>query len=796
MRVSKRLSFRGVTALGLLVVLGYAGCDARDHSGFREGTNEQSTALVAQIRIDITTPSGTDFRTAALGANGSLAIADRAQITSSPNAFGMVMNAGVNQSDFGVESKLGMITSTAPVFLRDRSHIFGAVTSGGGVTKSNGVVVDGNVTANTSAGPPDVASWQISFPQSTQNVTLNRSQSLELLAGSYSQVTVYGGAALKLRTGTYFIDQLDLESQASITLDESAGPIVLYVKSSLIYRGNVTGGTADRLLLVYLGGQAVALETSFHGTFVAPGASVRLGVGGTPHSGAVFARDVQVDPDVKFIALPFASWDSVLIGVSPTLNCVVALDNTTLAALFGYRNTTSSSVKLGAGARNFFSSATDVGQPILFVPGDVHIASIQTFPADGQLSWTIGQQSVVASSSSNRCPAELGNAVSVLFVETPDSKAVRQSVVDVLSNPRFATWVHTARAAAGPQLTPFHASLFDSLDLVLANVDLLGDPAALTTAQRARLPAFRSQFLSNQAIIALRLAGDAMRSGSSQRACAALAELNRDHPTNPLLPVQAGSVYADTLALANSDAFRRVRSSFKSVVTGDQSAALFGTSGIVLAGLLPPDELADLQLAGPVPSSLLGGIVGAVAGAVAGAVVGLATGGPAGAVAGATIGGVAGFVVGTQFDPTCRACNVNSDCGEGDDVPCTARCCEHISVIGSGSEQQAFSTGGGCANSEPSCERDSDCSGGGECVQACCVSLSLMEALCPGLTCTTEADCPSGNFCQGGCCANRCGIGAALCNVVSSDACGIPVAACAGRATCSSDGCCVAPKPQ
>src|SRR5262249_5998001 len=156
------------------------------------------------------------------------------------------------------------------------------------------------------------------------------------------------GASLRLRAGTYFIDQLDLESQAGVTLDDSAGPIAIYVQSALIYRGNVTGGTADRLLLAYLGSQATALQTSFHGTLVAPAASVRLGVGGTPHAGAVFARDIQLDPGVTLTALPFASWDSVILGVSPTLNCVAQLDSKTFAAVFGYRNTANATVTLGA----------------------------------------------------------------------------------------------------------------------------------------------------------------------------------------------------------------------------------------------------------------------------------------------------------------------------------------------------------------------------------------------------------------------------------------------------------------
>jgi hypothetical protein len=789
---------RVIAAAGWLAASA-AGCGQRTgtHPDPADHTGEHSAALTTQVQINIPMPSGVDFRTTAVAASGALAIGDRAQIANSSGGFGSVTNAGTAGSDFGVSSSVGAVTSVAAVSLRDRSHVSGSVTSGGAVTQSSGVRVDGSVTTNAPFGPPDVASWQIQFPQSSQSITLARSQALDLSPGAYSHVTVNGGASLRLHTGTYFLDQLDLESQAAVMLDDRAGPITIYVQSALIYRGNVTGGTADRMLLAYLGSQATALETSFHGTLVAPAASVRLGVGGTPHAGAVFARDIQVDPGVTFTAVPFASWDSVILGVAPTLNCVARLDGNTFAAVFGYRNTTSATVTLGAGPRNFLSSTTDTGQPILFVPGDVPIATVQMFPAGSQLSWTIGQQSAVASAASNACPAALGAAVSTLFTETPDTRAVRQSFVNMLSNPRFTVLVHAIRASAGPQLTPFVASLFDSLDLITANADLVGDPATFTATQLARLPVSRAALLSNPAILALRMAGDAKRAGAGALQCAALSQLNTDQATAPILPIQAGSVAADALALANSTAFTHVRSAFASVVDGDHSAAILGASGLALAGLLSDTELDAIQLGGPIPTGFLG-TLGKIGGVALGAVVGAAVGAATGGIVGAIGGGIAGALIGARAtgllkgEDDCTECTDSGDCGGVN--TCSGGCCATVEGLGIVIE---FLTGNGCPSGAASCQADSQCPGAGaECVQGCCRSLQLMISLCPANRCTTEADCSSGESCQGGCCVGRCGIGGTICNVVPSDTCGIAPTSCVGRAFCNDQGCCQEPAPR
>jgi hypothetical protein len=602
------------------------------------------------------------------------------------------------------------------------------------------------------------------------------------------------GGTLTLGPGTYFIDTLNLNSGTNLTLNNASAPIFIYVRSALAFRTRMTG-TPQNLMLVYFGTTSTAIEATFLGTFVAPNASVRLGVGGTPHVGALFAKSIVVDPDVKLTQTAFARWDLVPfdVGVSPTLNCVVQLGPTTFGAVFGYNNTTGATITLGAGPHNFFSpGAADLGQPILFVPGQVPIASFQTFAAGSQLSLTIGQQAVTASASSPACPAALGTALAQAYTETADSLAVRQALANLVASPRYASWIATLKANAGPQLTPFQLSLIDAAQLVIANADLLGDPAALTDAQRARLPGFRAALLANQAVIRMRLAGDALKGGALTVPCDAIAQIDQTPLFRTLLPPQPDSLNDQVLTLERSSSFAQVRSTLATVATGSQSAALLGAPGALLAGLLSPSDLVALDLAGPIPTGLLGKIIGGISGAIGGAIAGFVAGGPLGAVGGAILGGILGAAGGNEIETdSCQHCGSDGECQntEGSAAICVDQCCTDLSVSG---VSIGYLTGTACPSGEARCSSDGSCVGATRCAQGCCIDQFILVSLCPGNGCTSDADCSAGNTCQDGCCAGVCGVNGTICNQVASLACGISggTSDCAAGETCQ-NGCCV-----
>jgi len=461
------------------------------------------------------------------------------------------------------------------------------------------------------------------------------------------------------------------------------------------------------------------------------------------------------------------------------VNCVVQLDSNTFGAVFGYSNAVGGAVTLGVGPRNSFSGGqSDLGQPILFVPGQVPTATFQTFPTGAQLTWTLGQHSAVASASSPACSTPLATALVQLFTPTNDSRAVQQLTQNLLSNPRFPAYMAAVRARF-TSLSPFQSALLDAMDLLIANADLVADPATLSPAQLARLANLRAQLLSNPAVVRLRLAGDAMRAQPQALQCDAVSVINRNQPLQPLVPAQSGSLYSSALALANSPALHNVQTTLAGVLTGDQSSAVLAASGLLLSATLSEADLLALELPGPILTSLFGNILSVIGGAVAGALIG-AAGGPVGAIGGAIAGGTAAHFA-YNDSGECAPCNVDCEA-------CAGECCIDGQPLGIDAQ---FLTGDSCGSSGTPCLADTDCGPDALCAQFCC--MGILD-LCPGNHCSSDADCSGLNTCQIGCCAGPCGQRGTTCNVVVASACGVSTTGCSGNETCER-GCCSVEPP-
>jgi len=138
--------------------------------------------------------------------------------------------------------------------------------------------------------------------------------------GAFGAVHLMPGANLNLRAGTYFMESLFLEPGTTVHLDTAAGPIFLYVRSGFTYRGVFidSQGEHDNLLVGYFGTDVAWIEAPFSGTLVAPRARAEFkslnGVGS--HQGAVFAKEIRLNPQTPFVHHPFgAPWTGGLANV-------------------------------------------------------------------------------------------------------------------------------------------------------------------------------------------------------------------------------------------------------------------------------------------------------------------------------------------------------------------------------------------------------------------------------------------------------------------------------------------------
>ncbi|MET0793355.1 MAG: hypothetical protein ABW061_17675 [Polyangiaceae bacterium] len=251
----------------------------------------------------------------AAGANDTLLIDDRTVLRTPTGALATIANLGAAQTNLGTDTQVGNVWSVGPVVLRARARVAGSIHSQGNVTVTPTATVTGPIVANTPFTPLDSISWTVNFPTPTGDVLLQPRAKRTLAPGSFGALTVQPSATLTLTSGTYYFQSLDFESQAIVSLDDSRGPISIYVANSVIYRGTVsdTANKPTSILLAFAGTAPVAIEAPFAGTLVAPAA--RVTVGSLAHRGAFFAKGLEFLPGATLVAQAFSALPS--IGLEP-----------------------------------------------------------------------------------------------------------------------------------------------------------------------------------------------------------------------------------------------------------------------------------------------------------------------------------------------------------------------------------------------------------------------------------------------------------------------------------------------
>jgi hypothetical protein len=254
----------------------------------------------------------------AVWSSQSLRLASRVVVRRSSNRFGRVVNIGTLPTDLQPDAQTGSLWTGKDISLGSGARIEGNLIAAGQVQKQPGVVVTGLTRPNTAITPLRESSWQVELPaQSLGDVSLEPGASRTLAPGGYRNASIKSRATLALSHGTYVFDHMTVEPQATLSVDDSAGPVIIYVNGSFTYRGAISdaGATPDErvdLLVVSRGTGQTTIEASFKGTVFAPKGKLYLGpLNGAVHFGAFFGKEVDVQPGtiVNHRAFP---WSTVL----------------------------------------------------------------------------------------------------------------------------------------------------------------------------------------------------------------------------------------------------------------------------------------------------------------------------------------------------------------------------------------------------------------------------------------------------------------------------------------------------
>ena len=398
-----------------LVATDSRGAQSTDDVVINVNDNGSVPTVAGDQPISIGTPPSVLADQVVLGASGTLTISDRVTVRAAAGGVTpAVVNVGQTSTEFGVDSVTAAnVWSKAPVFQRERSQIQGSLNAVSILPPQNNTVVTGSTNTNPAFSPATSVGWNaVPNADTTTNVSLEPGQTASPQPGGYGQLTIKSNAQITLQSGSYSFSNVDIEPQASVVL-QGSDPVVIYTSGSLIFRGTQTlGSGVPPLLVVDTGTSTATVEAPFTGTVIAPNASLSLASSGsTLHRGAFFAANINVGAGATIEFVP-QSFDFVrqarsACAIAPVLSCVEPLVSGFRAHLTYTNQALYQSARVPVGLFNRFAPGPeDRGQPAMFLEGATLAKGAGPFTVDftsPSITWTLGDHSVTASSSSPRC---------------------------------------------------------------------------------------------------------------------------------------------------------------------------------------------------------------------------------------------------------------------------------------------------------------------------------------------------------------------------------------------------------
>ena len=305
----------GTGAAGATGTSGGAGASGATGSGTTGPCSfgVQASGGSTDVAFTIKLPKGVRREDIGVGTTGgSLTLADAVSVVKDGTGFGSISSVqATNRTNLGVAAQVqDVYTEAVGIDLRNNAHVHGTLATAADLGTQTGAVVDGSTLQNTSLQPLQSIDWTVSFPNANRGSCSLEPNNTEVIdPGSYGDVAVKSRSHLKIRSGTYYFNSLSFEPQAVLDINNTAGPVFIYIRTSFAFSGTVVEtNTAHMNFMFGVAGTAtVAIQTAFRGVLVAPYATVYLPTDSSVgHVGAFFANTVIAQPNTAIHLRPLS----------------------------------------------------------------------------------------------------------------------------------------------------------------------------------------------------------------------------------------------------------------------------------------------------------------------------------------------------------------------------------------------------------------------------------------------------------------------------------------------------------
>ncbi len=205
---------------------------------------------------------------------------EQAKVDAEGEAFGAIASVGDERLELKEGAESGTVVSVGDVRLGKRARVHGDAVSAGSVEQGRGTI-DGETREDAELALSRIERT-VTFPGTRapgKRVPADEAAPEETLApGYYASLWVKEAGRVTLPGGDYYFDQLRVADGGTLVLDDSSGPINMYVRERLSLDGSWEhqGQGVARLNVLYLGEAEVKLADPFEGTLLAPGAALEL----------------------------------------------------------------------------------------------------------------------------------------------------------------------------------------------------------------------------------------------------------------------------------------------------------------------------------------------------------------------------------------------------------------------------------------------------------------------------------------------------------------------------------------